>query len=1485
MDSERWQRIKEVLHSALERTPQERAAFINDACAGDISLRSEVEALIASHEQAGSFIESPAFELMADSLSVKTDSLAGQSLGHYQVISLLGAGGMGEVYLAEDTRLGRKVALKILTTHFTRESDRLRRFQQEARAASALNHPNILTIHEIGQINSRHFMVTEFIEGETLRRRMATAPMGTPEALRIASHIASALAAAHAAAIVHRDIKPENVMLREDGITKVLDFGLAKLTDRKIGEAEAMTLVKTEQGVVMGTAHYMSPEQARGLPVDARTDIWSLGVVLYEMVGGRVPFEGRTSSDVIAAILDKKPISLARYAPDISPELEWIVEKTLRKDREERYQTTKELLTDLRNLKRRLEFVEDQDHSDTGQRSADLPRRPRAGSYESRQVKAESHGSQSHDVIDSLAILPFANTSADPGMDYFSDGISESMINSLSQLSELRVMAWSTVSRYRSMQVDPREAARELGVRAVLTGRVIQLGDRLVIKTELVDARDGSHLWGESYRCKPSDILDVEAEISTTLSEKLLLRLTTAERKRLTKRYTDNVEAYQLYLKGRYHWHKFTDEGQRKGREYFLQAIDLDPNYALAYAGLADTYGTLGAWEVATLPPKEAMPRAKAAALRALELDDELAEAHASLAYVFLHYDWNWPQAEKEFTRAIELNTNHANAHHRYAHYLMAVGRTEESLAESYRALEVDPLDTLMSVHLVWHYNHARQYDLAIEAALKILDLEPNTFEAQHYLGWAYEQNGRYSEAISEFQKAIPLSGNTTRTSIVASLGHAYATSGARDKAKKVLDELTELSKQRYVSPYDIAIIYAGLGEQDQALSWLEKAFEDRSGWLAYLNVDPRLDSLRSDARFVKLLGRIGLAQTEPPRAATLSSEKQRTETAQEKGVSPSAGVRGPQSWWRSRAAKLLSVGVIALVAGLGYWLLRPVRQTVNTGPPRNLTFTQLTYQPGPEFFPSLSPDGKSLVYASRTSGNWDLYLQRVGGSNPLNLTKDSPADDSQPAFSPDGERIVFRSERDGGGIYLMGATGESITRVSDFGYSPSWSPDGAQILVGTEKIPQPSTRPTKSQLWKIDVKSGERRMISEGDALQPHYSPHQQRIVYWSRPSKIGQRDSIWTISADGGDAVAVTDGTTTDSNPVWSPDGKFLYFSSNRGGSVNIWRVAIDEKSGAVSGPPEAVTTIGAATSALQLSFARDVRKLAYIAQDEIRNLKKISFDPSSGKGTSEPSSITRGSMQLWFPDVSPDGEWLTCYSMGNQRHIFIMRTDGSELRDLTDDTFRHYWPRWSPDGNRIAFSSRRSGNYELWIINRDGSGLQQLTRDHASPGAHYSPWSPDGKRIAYSIHAPRNECIIFEPGKSWSEQKLDYLSPLGDSSLSFEAWSWSLDGKKLAGVRHLPNGIHSGVGVYDLESRQYDWLTDFGDWPVWLNDNRRLLFVSQGKIFLFDTAARKYEPVLTVTDQDVDIGSPSLSPDNKTLYFTFVAAEADIWLMTLE
>jgi len=1434
MTPERWQQIKALLESALERDPPERNAFLNDACAGDTSLRSEVDALLDSHARAGGFMEAPAYAVMAGSLTDK-DLVPGSAIGPYEVIDRLGAGGMGDIYLAQDTRLGRKVVLKALPTAFTKDSERVRRFQLEARAASSLNHPNIITIYEIGQLDQLHYIATEFIDGETLRQRMAKAELTIAEAVEIAINVATALLAAHDAGIVHRDIKPENIMLRADKVVKVLDFGLAKLTESKPMISEASTLFQTQQGIVIGTAPYMSPEQARGLAVDSRTDIWSLGAVLYEMIAHQPAFIGPTNSDVIAAILDREPVPLVRYRPEVPIELEWIIKKALRKDRDERYQTAREFLADLRNL-------------------SEAPRQSRIG-------------------IDSLAILPLVQNSPDPSMEYLSDGISESMINALSQLPDLRVMAWSTVSQYKGKQLDPRQVGRELDVRAVLTGRVMQSADNMVVKVEMVDVSDGSRMWGGGCSCNPSEILDIEAQIQCEISEKLLHRLTTEERKQLARRPTDNVEAYHAYLKGRYCWNKRTDEDARKAIDYFKEAIDADPTYALAYVGLADSYLVLGSFGIATVAPKEAFPKAREALLRALEIDDTLAEAHASLGFCFGLYDWNWTAAEKEFKRALALKPGYATAHHWHGFiYLASMGRLDEAIAEAKRGQELDPLALPVSSNIGLLLYLARRYDEALEQFRKNLEMDRSFVYTHWEMALTYEQCGRYEEAIQAFQRAIELSGTSALPRVL--LARTYALCGRKSEARALLDELTELSAQTYVSPYRIAAVYSALGDKDRAFKWLENACEGRDGWLIWLAVDPVVDSLRSDKRFADLLNRVGL------------TTDRRNRTSQEEGLAPASSVeRGqaplPDLSYSRRGLGMfvgsaLVIGAVLLL-GAAYFLFKSL-MTTKSSPPV-VSFEQVTYQSGPEFFPSLSPDGKSIAYASRASGNWDIYFQTIGNTNTINLTKNSSVDDSQPAFAPDGNSIAFRSEREGGGIYVMGTTGESPVRVSDFGYSPSWSPDGGQILIGTEKIPQPSTRPTKSQLWKVDLKTRQRQRVSEGDALQPAFSPHQKRIAYWSRPDRYGQREHIWTIPVSGGEAVAVTDGSTTDLNPVWSPEGKYLYFSSNRGGSWNIWRVAIDEETGVTSGKAEAVTAIGATTSPLHLSFARN-GQLAYSAQTEIRNLRSVAFNPAMGI-VGKPVSITQGSMQLWFPDPSPDGEWLAAYSMGQQRHIYVMRTDGTEQRDLTPDNFRHYWPRWSPDGQRIAFSSRRTGDYELFIMNRDGSGVRQLTQ---SAGGHYSPWSPDARMIAYSIHTPKNDCIIVDPDKAWSDQKFTYLSALSDATLSFEGWSWSRDGKKLAGIRHLPNGVHSGIGIYDLEAKTYDWLTDFGDWPIWLNDNRRLLFVSQGNLFLFDMQSRKYQQLLVVTDQDVDIGSPALSSDNHTIYFTYVAAEADIWLMNV-
>ncbi|HEX7295870.1 MAG TPA: protein kinase, partial [Pyrinomonadaceae bacterium] len=954
MTPERWQRIKFVLQSALELQPHERSSFLDAECDGDDGLRAEVESLMVSHEQASDFIEAPAYELMAESLR-QNESIVGHELGPYRVTERVGAGGMGEVYVAEDRRLGRRVALKILLSHYTRDDERVRRFQREARAASALNHPNILTIHEVGEFSDRYFIITELIEGSTLRKHLATKRVRCSEALEIAIQIASALGAAHAASIVHRDIKPENVMVRSDGIVKVLDFGLAKLTEMESNGAPHDESVNTEQGIVMGTSRYMSPEQARGLPVDGRTDIWSLGVVLYEMIDGRTPFDGATTSDVIACILHKEPSALSRHIPDIPIELDWILSKALRKDRDERYQTVRELVTDLKGLKRKLEFEQDLERS--------IDRDPNTHRIERVVANTGRHrdslATRSAQVIDTLAVLPLINQTRDPELEYFTDGITESLINSLSQLPELRVMAWSTVARYKNEEQEPRTVGRELGVRAVLIGRLTASHDHLLIKTELVDCNDGSHLWGENYRCSPSDIIEVETEISRKISENLLIRLTTEERKQLAKRYTENVDAYHAYLRGRHFWNKRTEEGVRRGIDYFRQAIDIDPSYALAYTGLADSYFILGGVGVSVISPHDAFPKAREAATKALAIDDMLAEAHASLGNALVAYYWDWAAAEKEFKRCLDLKPAYATGRHWYAFvYLTPQRRFEEAISHETQAYELEPLSLAISSDLAMIYYAAGEYDRAIAQFQRTLDLDQNFVYTHWQLGLAYEEKGMYDEAISHHRRAVQISGESTLT--LALLGHAYAVSGQKSDALKLLERLIDLPKQKYVSAYRVAAIYEALNDRDKAFEWLDRAYEERDGWLSWLNCDPVMKALRSDDRFAKLVQRVGLSTGENPTLIIKENSTRPAATAAEK------------RWWQMLPVRTLAiVAVVPLVAGLIiYFLTSYFRNDKPVSAVKNFTFTQLTDQPGPEFFPTLSPDGRSVAYASRASGN-----------------------------------------------------------------------------------------------------------------------------------------------------------------------------------------------------------------------------------------------------------------------------------------------------------------------------------------------------------------------------------------------------------------------------------------------------------------------------------------------------------------------------------
>lgn len=820
---------------------------------------------------------------------------------------------MGEVFLGEDTKQhARKVALKVLPPELTLDESRVRRFKQEARAVLTLNHPNILTIFEIGEADQGHYIATEFIEGDTLRQLLCREPLEIDEALGIAIQVAMALEAAHVEGIVHRDIKPENVMLRQDGFArdrfvKVLDFGLAKLTERdEPSDPDAVTipLTETSPGAVIGTSGYMSPEQAVGDPVDSRSDIFSLGVVLYEMVAGQPPFKGRTDSHTRVSILDHEPTPLLQLAVEAPKQLERIVSKALAKDRGKRYQTITDLKLDLEQLRDELqrsnidtvadppkkrsqeakttqvvpvpteqrvqvETVTDQARSGSpsisrnGERQQHVPLYVGLGLVLLLTVAGLIYWKYfSRPAINSVAILPFANDSNDPNTDYLSDGITESIINSLSQLPDLKVMSRNATFRLRDSGMDPQEAGRALNVGAVLTGRLVKMPDQLVIKTELINVNDGSQLWGAEYKSSLADIFTVQDEVSRKISESLRLRLTGADEEKLSKRYTKDAEAYELYLKGRYYWNKRNEQGFRNGIEYFKRAEEKDPTYALAFSGIADSYALL--CDIGVAAPLDEMPKAKAAAQKAVDADPTLAEAYTSRAFVELSYDWNWLGADNDFQQAIKLNSKYATAHQWYASYLMQMGKFERAKQEIEKAHALDPLSPIIGANTGLYSYYERNYDDAISKYKVTLQSDPDFWVARHYLGLAYVQKGQYDAAIKELRSLIkaPESGPlpdpvvASETEASASLGFAYGMAGKKAEAEAILNQLQTIAQKRYVSGLYFAVVYTGLKQNDQALDYLNKAFTSRHPGLVLIRIEPMFDGLRNDPRFKQLVSR-----------------------------------------------------------------------------------------------------------------------------------------------------------------------------------------------------------------------------------------------------------------------------------------------------------------------------------------------------------------------------------------------------------------------------------------------------------------------------------------------------------------------------------------------------------------------------------------------------------------------------------------------------
>ncbi len=1172
--------------------------------------------------------------------------MIGSTVSHYRILERLGGGGMGVVYRAVDLKLDRPVALKFLSSQRGAAEEHKRRFIREAKAASALDHPNICTVYEIDETpDGALFIAMALCEGETLRDRIARGPLPVGEAVGIAEQIAAGLARAHGRGIVHRDVKPANVIVAPDGRVKLVDFGIAKLADQSR---------LTRAGTTVGTAGYMSPEQLHGEEPDPRTDVWSLGVVIYEMMTGRSPFEAESETEMVKAILKRAQRPMAVLRPGVPPALERIVERALAKRPEERTASMDAMSAELRRLAAGLA---------TPSRASDPDRT----------------------VVEIPAPLP----PPPPPLPETREGLHGQTVGPYEILEILGGGGMGVVYKARDTRL----------------ARIVALK---FLPPELTRDRESKLRFEQEARAASSldhPNLCTILEMGEAADGRLYIAMPCYDGETLR--------------------HKI-----ERGPLSVDEAVDV-----------------------------------------ALQIARGLAKAHRN---GIVHRDIkpaNLIVTSDGVVKILDFGLAKLAGSAAISHAGSSAGTPAYMSPEQARGDEVDPRTDLWSLGVV-----------------------------------LYEMLTGRRPFRGEREQAV-----------IYSILHEHA------------QPLRELRPE---TPPELARIVERLMAKEPA---------DR-----YPSDEEAIADLRTLQGGATATTWVVGTQPPPPRRTR------------------------PWVW------ALAALGLVALIAAV-YLLPRPGRRGAPA--PLQVTFTRLTDQLGSETFPSVSPNGNEFVYVRETSpGNLDIYSQRIGGSNPQNLTADSPLDDTQPAFSPDGNTIAFRSEREGGGIFLMGATGESVRRLTSFGFNPSWSPDGKEILVATEGVSDPRVRKTQSEIWRVDVATGSRRQVTLGDAVQPSWSPHGRRIAYWGIPASSAVR-AIWTVPAGGGQAVLVVRDNYLNWSPVWSPDGQYLYFASNRSGSMNLWRVPIDEASGTVQGAPEAIPA-PAEWNGLP-SISRDGRRILYATSENRANLERAAFDPAHLKaGPLEP--VTQGSRGVRSCDVSPDGQWVAFHGSIPQEDLFVVRPDGSGLRQITNDAARDRYPRWSPDGGSLLFQSNRGGTYGIWAIRADGSGLEPVTRPNDGSLA-YPVLSPDGRWLAVIV-PDRGEALVDLSVPR--ERRLPMpLPPIDASGQLFDAVSWSPDGKQLAGTAETSDSRSvPGLLLYSPVTRTYTRLTERGEVPAWMPGGKALLALEEGRLIAVDVATRSLREILAPPAHSSFIAH-CVSPGGRTLFVSEVSEEGDIGMLTLQ